>query len=534
VKKVLLPLFSLLLLLCTASAFAGTEHDWWIDNFGVQIPLVSPLTSLDLLIASPGTDTCSPVRKQILSGLGDYAEAASIGKGGKAKGIADHVMKLVDFAGATNCANEELKTYVLGSYFISFPDIIHESAHWLEAGGARQYNSFLQDFRTNGNISVEFRNVLVLALLIHQDRLQLLTPSMRKVLGGDWNTGEVFGAYDCNSRILSIDPTMRPFDLGATLQHEMDHFMRDQFFSGEKILENFSSESFMDIFKARTLPSPDQINWEAYLTLDEAIASIEASMMQREQINDQGMPDFNMKKNNMVIKVNGLYLADDDFTFRVSSGPMEKLFQLGNLHDPVMDLEQIHYHDTFSFGYSDQQAIKDQKKPAAFQVIFDLIHSGYFAGAVLNDQIKAILARAAPLDIDPLNSDTIALMDAPVGYTFETDNEFVKSMYQGISAVAARLPKVSSACTLYDQAVQSGKVSGYAGLRFGEKENSDGDGQPGENGSRTGENGSRTGENGSRTGENDGRPGENGSRTGENGARPSLSVRPCLSFGRKL
>jgi len=542
VKKILLPLFSLVLLFCSAPTFAGTEHDWWIDNFGVQIPLVSPLTSLDLLIASPGTDTCSPVRKQILSGLGDYAEAASIAKGGKAKSIADHVMKLVDFTGASTCANEELKTYVLGSYFISFPDIIHESAHWLEPNGYRQYNSMLQDFRLYNNISVEFRNVLVLALLIHQDRLQLLTPAMRKLLGGDWNTGEVFGAYDCNSRILSIDPTMRPFDLGATLQHEMDHFMRDQFFGAEQILENFSSESFLDILKTQTMPTPDQINWEAYLTLDEAIASIEASMMQREQINDQGMPDFNMKKNSMVLKVDGLYQADGDFTFRVGSGPMEKLFQLGNLHDPVRDLQHSYFHDTVNFGFSDQQAIENQKKPAAFQGIFDLIHSGYFAGAGLTDQIKTILGRQAPMDIDPLNQDTdLEQRDGSTGYTVETGNESVKSMYQTVSAVAARLTKVSSACTLYDQAVQGGKVSGYAGLRFGEKENGNGSGQPGENGSRTGENGSRTGENdgrpgenGSRTGENGARPGENGSRTGENGARPSLSVRPCISLQGKL
>jgi hypothetical protein len=511
VKKLL----SVLLLLCTVNAFAANEHDWWIDNFGAEIPMVSPLNSLDLLIASPGTDSCAPLRKKILSELGDYAEAASNGKGRKAKGIADQVMKLVDFTGANPCANEGLKTYALGSYFISFPDIIHESAQWLDPAGKRVYygGDMLSNLRPNNNLSVEFRNVLVLALLIHQNRVQFLTPSKRKELGGDWATGEVFGAYDCDSRTLSIDPVMRPFDLGATLQHEMDHFMRDQFFPASEIQRYFSSANPADPRSFYIVPNAETINWDAYLTLDETIASVEASMMQREQINDKGDVGYDYKKfkKGLFLNIKGLYIADKDFNFRMSAGPIETLFQLGNLHDPVSDLLEMSISQQ-SIQYVTQREIDAAafNRTAAFEKIFDIIHSSYFAGSSLSDSIKSILKQKQSLWIDPLNNDeaydlsTMATKSL-AGYTFETKNNDLLEMYNSLTHVTESIKEVSTGCALYDEAVQSGKVSGYAGLRF-----SDG------------------------IGDGSGHPGENGSRTGENGARPSLSVRPCISLQGKL
>jgi len=512
-----------ILLLVSVFAFADTspEQSWWIDTFGVQIPIVSPLESLDLLIASPGTDSCSPLRKSILTGLGEYAEIASQGKGGKAKKVADKVMKLLDYTGKSVCANEGLKTYVLGSFFISYNDMIHESAHWLEERGNDQATIFLRGMRSTDNLSVEFRNVLIAALLMKNNRIGFLTPAKRLALGGNWNTDEIFGSYDCNTQSIMIDPTMRPFDTGAILQHEMDHFLRDLFFSAAGIQKFFSYT---------TASGETDVDWESYLTLDESMASVEAAVMQREQVADWGGidPQYDSAGKLTSIDIHGLYSADKDFNFRAGSGAMQSLLMQGDLTDPVRDLTHPSSNpgqpgvitlDPSQFGIvTSPNSGTFLHGPAAFFPIYNVVHACYFNASQLTQSTDAILGRYQPDDIDPLTDYSYALYyfasEQEQAPEFST-NTNLNEMYRTISVVKQQMTEISSGCALYNEAVKNGKVSGYAGLQFG----SDGD--------HTGEQGSRPGESGSK-------PGESGSRPGESGSRPDLSVRPCISLQGKL
>jgi hypothetical protein len=62
----------------------------------------------------------------------------------------------------------------------------------------------------------------------------------------------------------------------------MDHFLRDQVFGAEGIQRFFSYT---------TASGETDVDWESYLTLDESMASIEAAVMQREQVADWGGGD---------------------------------------------------------------------------------------------------------------------------------------------------------------------------------------------------------------------------------------------------
>ena len=82
---------------------------------------------------------------------------------------------------------------------------------------------------------------LLLAFLYNHGYLEILTPGKRCNAGGLWNRKKepenetldsdfiMYGAYICQNSVISIDPFQAPFDLAASLLHELDHLFRDKY-----------------------------------------------------------------------------------------------------------------------------------------------------------------------------------------------------------------------------------------------------------------------------------------------------------------
>jgi hypothetical protein len=516
--------FLLSLFFCSQALATGPlEHQWWMDTFGVEISLQAPFDSLNELIVAPDS-ACKPQTQSLLSDIRAYAETASKRQARKAKKKADLILASVQSAQNGPCAQDILNTYLLGSYFISQKDLIHTSVNWLTGNGPSNMTYDLFASR----ISLSLRNVLIVAKLIHDGQVEFLTSSERKLLGAAWLSPEIFGSYDCGSRVISIDPSLRPFDLGAAFQHELDHLTRDQYFGSDLITKYYSHTG-----------RAEDIDWEAFLTADESLASVEAAVTQRFQAVDGPSggvwtvhPAFGIFGSNHQV-LQGLYEASGDFTFRNSHGPMEKVFQAGDNNNPVLDL-------THQLGDMNHD-------PSMFMGIFDVVHGVYFSETALDQDAKSFLKPYLPIQIASLERfqwngpDLFSVnLFSELRTTVQNDAvEPVSLIYINIKNLVNSLRNESSACSLYDDAIDAGRVKGYRGLEFGTKnvdDSSPGErgSRPGERGSRPGERGSRPGERGSRPGERGSRPGERGSRPGERGSRPLLTVRPCLSMKGEL
>jgi hypothetical protein len=81
------------------------------------------------------------------------------------------------------------------------------------------------------------RSVKLGYLLWSHSRLQMLTPKTREDLGplfttkikkGSRSVYKVYGAYDCQTNRVYLDPTHPPLDMGGIFLHELSHFVRDK------------------------------------------------------------------------------------------------------------------------------------------------------------------------------------------------------------------------------------------------------------------------------------------------------------------
>jgi len=147
----------------------------------------------------------------------------------------------------------EVKTYqkyLLNGRFREAEKVIHGTIDYVENDIGENNGCFHQaalsyilsslvlwDQQTASNFNYEL--LLTTAFLGNQGKLVLLTPNLRKSLQGNdkksfWTKKdsrgfEVIGGYECERSIIYIDSNLRPFNVSATLVHELDHLFRDKY-----------------------------------------------------------------------------------------------------------------------------------------------------------------------------------------------------------------------------------------------------------------------------------------------------------------
>ena len=215
-------------------------------------------------------------------------------------------------------------------------------------------------------------------VMMENHKVKFLTPDSRGKMGGKWldkipGTDEyaTIGGYDCALSTIYVDPYLRPFDLFATVFHEMDHVIRDKTFKpdpGHPLPEKLFSEG-----------AKRELNWSLYNLADEAYALMNSGSRQAEL---QSAKRYVYGPADLFGYHKKTYSVRNDLTLFSKDGPVYRLKKIleksdiqwfGNLPDAILE-------DTVT-SKQDYYANKDQVNAAiasARHEIWSSIISAYF------------------------------------------------------------------------------------------------------------------------------------------------------------
>jgi hypothetical protein len=349
--------------------------------------------------------------------------------------------------------------------------------------------------------------MLMGAMLHNRGLLETIDPADRPRWGPEWSersadglTYRLLGGYECMSSRIHVDPTLRPFNLGASLIHEMDHLFRDKAspaYDPAKRDALFSAPliSFLNANK----------RWKGMAAADETFASVLASLYQRllsaipARFGDPGA-----------------YQVPADLLFFRKDGNMEALLSALGLETPEAFLARALAQDfrnpppgsVWQLVRREWDAIWGQVKgtffqppPAAGDPSFEILDAPGFTTSLL---WQSTYLRRMPWEFyderarewKPFSLDETQASSARTRALLEPQ------LYIPF-AIHAKVAAPSAMCQAYQEAVARGELEGYLGARLRVL--------PGEGGVKPG---------------GVVKPGEGGVKPGEGGVKPTL--RPCL------
>ena len=160
------------------------------------------------------------------------------------------------------------------------------------------------------------------AELMDLGKFRFLTKSLRGKLAGKWldqipgtDDYSTIGGYDCATSTIYVDPYLRPFDLFATVLHEMDHFLRDKFLEPKP--SNWLPAKFFS-----GPESSQEMNWSLYNLADEAYATMDSGARQMGLQSNRKAKEFGADWFVPFSETKGAYRVNGDLTFISSNGPV--------------------------------------------------------------------------------------------------------------------------------------------------------------------------------------------------------------------
>ena len=385
--------------------------------------------------------------------------------------------------------------------------------------------------------------------LFQLDLLRPLTKQIRNELGGEWikknkkrsDQYQIMGAYDCLQSIVWFDPSQRPFDLAASLAHEIEHFYQDKITHWEDS-DDFSPERVADT-----------------LNIDESLATLHSSFAQF--IHDRKFNRSFYRKNGEARKhppkkLSRYFSLDSDSTLYSQNGVLNALWrsQIKLIDEAVYTshllllraLSELPASESIAWDRVRLGTPYFEKLPASFQALYELsekIKGAYFQGR--SSSPRSVLERIQrdferrPLLVMPLAGLSIAhqkfspleiqLITEVMGVsTFEKIRAEKQILPRPMTLYIERSFQASQGCIAFTRLAKSGQLDDYLGARLGGTQPG-GDGvRPGGDGVRPGGDGVRPGGDGVRPGGDGVRPGGDGVRPGGDGVRPSTQTYPCL------
>ncbi len=304
---------------------------------------------------------------------------------------------------------------------------------------------------------------LLVAFLGNRGTLQKLSPHLRHVFAGDYpdslwlqkNDEGYFTVafYDCFDSLIYLDTELRPFNLAASIYHELDHLYRDK-----KIGSLWSNNS---TFSA---PSDDDEDIQKYIALDELLATISSGFYQRR-----------MLEVDRSLRLDGQSLGNE-FNFFQVDGPL---------------------NESFDLLFSDsQQPLYSVPNPSDFLANlsnYGSVHGGHRGEAILCEMQKIILngyfdetegqncesAQDLLGDFREMGSNVLdyefrdfanfrAVVDRDyIPWAEGSDQDVsIKSVLEYFNGWAAALDKTSYNCKKIIESQNEGKIQGYLGTQL--------------------------------------------------------------------
>ena len=278
--------------------------------------------------------------------------------------------------------------------------------------------------------------------LLDAGKLKMLTPALRKTLGGEWNTREsngenaAIGAYDCMSSTIYVDAELRPLDLASTLYHEMDHLFRDKYASypaGTRFTQN------------------GKMRWDLYNMAEEASALFTSAAVQIHLQSFDRTHVFGLMKN-------PTFKVANDLTFFPDGGPMMKISRgvqkgcgtnaVGVTPDKLACFNFLFegYMVDVNYGSGIYGVDKNTREK-----ILSTIWKAYFPTENPPDNLNALYSYDQLLNAWP--SLSMLMWD------FNSPGDVLDGIVKG-------LDHPSDLCKQYSQAVSSGAVDQYLGIHF--------------------------------------------------------------------
>jgi len=165
--------------------------------------------------------SCQSTVSGVLALLWQYGDAAAASSP-RAPEIRSRLVSLIWSNGESGpCFRPALEAYLAGSVFLLHPG--NSNPNYLKGIPEGSRGSFNVGLTLS---AVAFMNI---------GKIQFLTPLYRHSAldGGAWVAGEndptgyrFTGAFDCETGMIFIDPSLPPYDLAATYVHELDHTFR--------------------------------------------------------------------------------------------------------------------------------------------------------------------------------------------------------------------------------------------------------------------------------------------------------------------
>jgi len=254
----------------------------------------------------------------------------------------------------------------------------------------------------------------------------------------------IFGAYDCTQTKIYIDYSKRPFDLGASILHEISHLFRDKFVTEIPIAHSIQS----------------------WLLLDETLASVTAGAVQWDSTNGY-TPDQ--------------ILGTGDFRLFDPSGNLNGIFYHIFINkDPGMPTALFNGTDSIlphllgqSFLHAEAHNELGSEIQTEIQNIYQIVSQGYFGHALAKGWGSALQPQTNSLNYDPLTTkvSTYSAGLAPFSAT--------------LSELSQKLKSASPACLQFKQAIKNGELTDYISVKAT---------KPGNEGVKTGNEGVKTGD----------------------------------------
>ncbi len=304
---------------------------------------------------------------------------------------------------------------------------------------------------------------LLVAFLGNRGTLQKLNPHLRHVFAGDYpeslwlqkNEEGYFTVafYDCYESLIYLDTELRPFNLAASLYHELDHLYRDKKISTLILPRNSSIED---------ASIADDI--EKYLATDELLATISSGFYQRRMLE--------VDRN---VRLDGLSIGNE-FNFFQIDGPLNESFEL-LFSDSSQPIDKVPNPSNFLANLSNYGSLYGGHRAETILCeMQDIILDGYFS----EGQIKSCQSS------DDLLGDFREMGNTLLDYEFrsfangravveesyiprvgESDEETsLTTVIEYFDGWTAALSRPSYGCEKIIEAQNDGEIQGYLGTQL--------------------------------------------------------------------
>ena len=405
---------------------------------------ISTLLSVAFSATSALADSCQPYREQIWQHIVEYNKEAFDSKTNRAE---DHYLKIQDIL-FKQVGEDEPCFQTLADSYVSFAYGIYDP----NKIGRGQMGSSV-GLISGGITSVQNRQTpTFVTKLFEHKKVVYLTDASRKQLGGIWaekdHQGEEYnliGGYDCAETKIYLDISLRPFDLTATLTHELDHLYRDKAWNIDpKLMTNDED-------------GKPQINWTLYNLADEALAiTAGASVFIGAKSSWEVDPFWGS-----LSAIHHHYKITNDFTLFSKNGPVSRFRSNFIFEGPTTIARELSGDSDYRKNENSENGLSANLAQAKAErnQYFSIIAQTYFPGQSIElpdgkDYDDFFEFDGSPWKTYPKGNDFISYNSMDMNY--DPQNDVIK---------AIDAPQ-SQTCRAYLDSLSKTSVNHYLGTRF--------------------------------------------------------------------